>query len=58
MSHWQEYLDKGLTEYRNGWPDLYLQACHRLQKSADPQALQFCTNYANRRADLREITPD
>ncbi len=55
LSHWQEYRDKGLTEHRNWWPELYQQACKRWGKQPDPTALEFNENYSNSRADLKSL---
>ena len=56
MSHWNEYREKGLTEHRNWWPDLYRQACERWGITPDPDALNFQTTYETVRADLKNIS--
>ncbi len=56
MSHWREYLEKGLTEHRNWWPEIYQQACRNWGVSPDPRALAFCETYESIRADLKEIS--
>ena len=56
MSHWREYREKGLTEHRNWWPEIYLQACRNWGVSPDPRALAFCETYESIRADLKEIS--
>ncbi len=56
MSHWREYLDQGLTEHRNWWPEIYQQACHNWEVTPDPRALAFCETYESIRADLKEIS--
>jgi len=56
MSHWREYLDKGLTEHRNWWPEIYQQACQNWGVEPDPRALAFCETYETVRADLKEIS--
>ncbi|QEG40694.1 hypothetical protein [Roseimaritima ulvae] len=55
LSHWQQYLDQGLTEHRNWWPELYAEACRRWKQTPDPRALAFNENYANSRADLEKL---
>ncbi len=55
MSHWCEYRERGLTEHRNWWPDLYRMACERWQVEPDPAALAFDETYEDKRADLKEI---
>lgn len=56
LSHWQGYRDRGLTEHRNWWPDLYRKACERWRVTPDAAALAFCENYAEKRADLQAIS--
>ena len=55
LSHWREYRDRGLTEHRNWWPELYRSACARWDKQPDPQALAFCETYEESRADLEKL---
>ncbi|MCE9548758.1 MAG: hypothetical protein K8T25_25040 [Planctomycetia bacterium] len=56
VSHWRRYLDEGLTEHRNWWPELYREACRRWGVEPDPQALAFNTTYEVQRADLKPIS--
>jgi hypothetical protein len=56
LSQWQRYLDEGLTEHRNWWPELYREACDRWGVTPDPAALAFDQTYAEVRADLKAIT--
>ena len=56
LSQWQRYLDEGLTEHRNWWPELYRSACARWGVTPDPAALAFDQTYAAVRADLKAIT--
>ncbi len=56
MTHWREYLDRGLTEHHNWWPEIYRQACHIWGVAPDPRALAFQETYETIRADLKEIT--
>ncbi len=55
LSHWRAYREQGLTEHRNWWPELYLQACQRWGKQPDPAALAFSETYENSRADLQKL---
>lgn len=55
MSHWRDYREKGLTEHRNWWPDLYRTACEHWGVEPDPQALAFHETYEDKRADLKAI---
>ena len=56
LSHWREYLDRGLTEHRNWWPEIYQQACHHWGVVPDPRALAFHETYETLRADLKDIS--
>ena len=56
LSHWQDYRDRGLTEHRNWWPELYQQACRHWGVAPDPSALAFDETYAEKRADLQAIS--
>ena len=58
MSHWQHYVDEGLTEHRNWWPELYKAACQVWGVEPDPAALAFDGTYADTRADLKQIKTD
>lgn len=55
MSHWRVYREKGLTDHRNWWPDLYRAACERWGVEPDPAALAFNETYEDTRADLKAI---
>ena len=55
MSHWDQFLEMGLTEHRNWWPDLYREACQKWGTEPDPEALRFEESYRDRRADLKQI---
>lgn len=55
LSHWRDYVDRGLTDHRNWWPDLYRQACERWRIKPDAAALAFTETYAEKRADLQAI---
>ena len=56
MSHWREYLEQGLTEHRNWWPEIYQQACRNWDVTPDPRALAFRETYETIRADLKDIS--
>lgn len=55
LSHWRDYLESGLTEHRNWWPEIYRQACKNWNCEPDPNALAFSETYEDRRADLESI---
>jgi hypothetical protein len=56
VSHWRKYLEDGLTEHRNWWPDIYQAACQHWGVQPDPVALAFDTTYENQRADLKLLS--
>lgn len=56
LSHWRAYREQGLTEHRNWWPEIYIQACRHWGKDPDPQALAFSVTYEDRRADLEKLS--
>ena len=58
LSDWREYRDRGLTEHRNWWPDLYRKACENWGKTPDPEALAFHETYEDKRADLQRLERD
>ena len=53
---WNDWKQQGLTEHRNWWPDLYLQACKQWSITPDKAVLSYNTSYQTIRADLREIS--
>ncbi len=56
LSHWHDVRERGLTQHRNWWPDVYRQACARWGTVPDPAALAFAETYAEKRADLQAIS--
>lgn len=56
VSHWRKYLEDGLTQHRNWWPDIYQAACQNWGVPPDPVALAFDTTYENQRADLKLLS--
>lgn len=53
---WQSYIDQGLTEHRNWWPDLYREWCRVHGKTPREDVLAFDENYSTARADLAELS--
>jgi hypothetical protein len=53
---WEKYRTEGLTSHANWWPGLYAAWCSARGTEPDPHVLSFGTNYAQKRADLRELT--
>ena len=52
---WREWRDKGLTQHRNWWPDVYGEACKQWGVAPDPKAAAFDESYEKKRADLRSL---
>jgi hypothetical protein len=55
VSDWRGYRERGLTEHRNWWPELYGRACGRWGVEADPAVLAYSTSYEAQRADLKQL---
>lgn len=55
LINWGSYRDKGLTQHRNWWPDVYRAACQRWGIEPDPEVLAFDTSYEKTRADLKDL---
>jgi hypothetical protein len=55
VSDWRGYRERGLTEHRNWWPELYRAACARRGVEPDPAALAYSTSYEAQRADLKQL---
>jgi hypothetical protein len=53
---WRQWRDEGLTQHRNWWPDVYLEACRAWGVEPDPQVLAYDTSYETVRADLKQLT--
>lgn len=53
---WNSYREKGLTQHENWWPALYREWCRVHDMKPDAAALAFDTSYAEKRADLRELS--
>lgn len=54
--NWRSYLEEGLTQHRNWWPDLYKCYCEKKGIKPDPRALAFNETYEQKRADLHAIS--
>jgi hypothetical protein len=53
---WRQWRDEGLTQHRNWWPEVYLEACKSWGVEPDPAVLAYDTSYETVRADLKELT--
>jgi len=56
LSNWAAWREQGLTEHRNWWPDVYLEACQKWGVAPDPEVLAYSETYETVRADLKEVT--
>ncbi len=54
-SDYRELMEKGLTEHRNWWPEVYRTACRHWNIEPDPVVLAYDTTYESTRADLQEL---
>jgi hypothetical protein len=54
-SDYRPLLEKGLTQHRNWWPDVYRAACQQWGIEPDPAVLAYDTTYESKRADLQEL---
>ena len=52
---WKQLRDKGLTQHRNWWPDLYREACRLKGVTPDERAAAFSQTYETTRADLKTL---
>jgi len=53
---WETWREKGLTQHRNWWPDLYKEACANWNIEPDPEILAYNTSYQTVRADLKNFS--
>jgi hypothetical protein len=54
-SDYRELKEKGLTEHRNWWPEVYRAACKHWGIEPDAKVLAYNTTYESTRADLKEL---
>jgi len=55
VEDWSKWKERGLTEHRNWWPDLYLEACARWQIEPDPKTRTFHVTYEGVRPDQKQV---
>jgi hypothetical protein len=53
---WSKWVEDGLTQHRNWWPDVYRSACEHWGIAPDPDLLAYNTTYETIRADLKQVT--
>lgn len=55
LMDWKKWKADGLTEHRNWWPEVYLEACKQWGTKPDEAVLRFHVTYEAVRADLKTI---
>ena len=55
LMNWESWRQKGLTQHRNWWPELYTDACKHWGTRPDPKVLAYATSYQTVRADLKNL---
>ena len=53
---WESFREKGLTQHRNWWPELYREWCRLSGRPVDERVAAFEQTYQNTRADLKNLT--
>ncbi|HVF09220.1 MAG TPA: hypothetical protein VNA16_00355 [Abditibacteriaceae bacterium] len=56
LMNWNSWREEGLTQHRNWWPEVYLDACQRWGIAPDPAVLAYNETYENARADLKVMS--
>lgn len=56
MSNWEGLREKGLTQHRNWWPELYLEYCKNTGTKPDPKSVEYDISYNGIRPDLKEMS--
>lgn len=56
LMNWDTWRQRGLTQHRNWWPEVYQDACKHWGVEPDPNVLAYSTTYQTVRADLKELT--
>jgi hypothetical protein len=55
LMNWESWRQKGLTQHRNWWPEVYRQACQQWGIQPDAKVLAYATSYETVRADLKNL---
>jgi hypothetical protein len=53
---WRDWRDRGLTQHRNWWPDVYAEFCAAQHTEPDPAIFAFNETYETKRADLKILS--
>ena len=56
LVNWNQWKEKGLTQHRNWWPEIYQAACDNWGLTPDPAVLAYNTTYETTRADMQQIS--
>jgi hypothetical protein len=56
LMNWNSWREEGLTQHRNWWPEVYLDACQRWGLAPDPAVLNYAETYEHARADLKVMS--
>lgn len=56
LSQFGAFRERGLTEHRNWWPELYREACARWGIEPEPAVLAYATTYEETRPDLKKVS--
>jgi hypothetical protein len=55
LGDWGKWKERGLTEHRNWWPDVYRKACQSWRVEPDAELLKYGITYEGKRADLKDV---
>jgi hypothetical protein len=53
---WESFREKGLTQHRNWWPDLYREWCRLSGREPSEAVAAFHQTYETTRADLKNLS--
>lgn len=56
LTHYNDYVARGLTQHQNWWPAVYAEACRARGTTPDANVMAFQETYENVRPDLKEIS--
>jgi hypothetical protein len=56
LMSWESWRERGLTQHRNWWPEVYLQWCRAQGVTPDEKVLAFAETYETKRADLKMLS--
>jgi len=53
---WTTWREKGLTEHRNWWPEVYRKACESWGVDPDANLIPYSKTYEGTRADQKRLS--